>query len=72
MALGLIEGAKKLSAMKAEENVGKAWVEDLIAKRAMAKAEKDYATADAIRKELLENNIVLQDTPNGTKWTVKM
>lgn len=72
LALGLIEGAKKLSAMKAEENVGKAWVEDLIAKRAMAKAEKDYATADAIRKELLENNIVLQDTPNGTKWTVKM
>ena len=49
----------------------KAWVEGLIADRALAKANKDYAKADEIRALLLENGIVLQDSPTGTKWSVK-
>lgn len=43
-------------------------IEALIAKRAYAKSIKDFNTADAIRKELLEKNIVLEDTPNKTTW----
>ena len=29
-------------------------------------------TADAIRKELLEKGILLEDTPQGTVWRVKI
>lgn len=39
-----------------------------IALRAAAKKAKNYAEADAIRAELLEMGIVLEDTPSGTKY----
>ena len=35
-----------------------------------AKKNKDYALADAIRKELEEKNIILTDTREGTKYTI--
>lgn len=44
-------------------------VEAAIARRAAAKKAKNYAEADKIRAELLERGIVLEDTPNGTKWS---
>ena len=34
----------------------------------VAKKEKDFAKADAIRNELLEKGIVLEDTREGVKW----
>lgn len=43
-------------------------IEALIAKRAEAKKNKDWATADAIRNELKERGIVLEDSPTGTTW----
>lgn len=43
-------------------------IEQLIEKRNQARANKDWATADAIRDELKARNIVLEDTPNGVKW----
>lgn len=43
-------------------------IEALIAKRAEAKKNKDWATADAIRNELKERGIVLEDSPAGTTW----
>ena len=46
-----------------------AWVEEMIAKRAAAKAAKDFATADSVRKALTEKGIVLRDGPEGTTWT---
>ncbi len=36
--------------------------------RAQAKANKDFAQADAIRKALLEQGVVLKDSPTGTTW----
>ena len=36
--------------------------------RAAAKAAKDWAEADRIRKELLEQGVVLKDGPAGTSW----
>ncbi|MGQ9496153.1 MAG: cysteine--tRNA ligase [Thermoanaerobaculaceae bacterium] len=45
-----------------------AGVEALIQKRAEARARKDFATADAIRKQLQERGILLEDTPRGTVW----
>ena len=43
-------------------------IEALIAKRAEAKKNKDWATADAIRNELKKRGIVLEDSPSGTTW----
>jgi cysteinyl-tRNA synthetase len=40
----------------------------LIQKRAAAKANRNYAEADRIRKELLDAEVVLEDTAQGTTW----
>ena len=45
-------------------------IAELIAERATAKAAKDFARADLVRKELLDQGIVLKDSPAGTTWEV--
>jgi len=70
LALDLIAHADALKAERAAESVDKEWVEAMIEKRAQAKKDKDYAAADAIRKELLDAGIALMDTKEGVKWSV--
>lgn len=48
------------------------WIEQMIEKRAKAKKNKLYAEADAIRQELRNQGIVLEDTPSGTYWRTTM
>ncbi len=43
-------------------------IEALIAERAAAKAEKNYARADEIRGILADMGVVLKDTKEGTTW----
>ena len=38
--------------------------------RAKARAEKDWATCDAIRDELNAAGIVVKDTPDGAIWEI--
>ena len=45
-----------------------AYVLGKIEERKAAKKEKNFALADAIRNELLEKGIVLEDTREGVKW----
>ena len=66
--LGLIAERKT---EKAQLEISEEEIEEKIAERTKAKKEKDFALADAIREELLSKGIVLEDTREGVKWTVK-
>jgi cysteinyl-tRNA synthetase len=45
------------------------WIEQQIRLRNKARAQKDFSTADTIRKELAEQDIILEDRPDGTtRW----
>ncbi|UCZ53351.1 cysteine--tRNA ligase [Bacillus shivajii] len=43
-------------------------IEALIQERIDARKNRDFARADEIRDELKEKNIILEDTPQGTRW----
>ena len=60
--LGLVYNIDKASDLDAE-------VEELIAQRTAARKERDFAKADQIRDQLKEMGIVLEDTPQGVKWS---
>ena len=44
-------------------------IEALIEERQAARKNKDFARADEIRDQLLEQGIVLKDTREGVKWS---
>jgi cysteinyl-tRNA synthetase len=46
----------------------RAWVEQKLAERANARAAKDYARADAIRAELAERGVEVDDSPAESRW----
>ena len=53
-------------------NMGADEVEAFIAKRKEARENKDFAKSDRIRDDLAGKGIVLNDSPTGTTWTVKV
>ena len=44
------------------------WVEERLNGRKEARAQRDFAKADAIRAELEGRGVAIEDTPQGTKW----
>ncbi|MFD1486216.1 cysteine--tRNA ligase [Lacticaseibacillus baoqingensis] len=48
-----------------------AQVDDLIKQRDAARAAKDFAKSDQIRDDLAQQGILLEDTPQGTRWRRK-
>jgi cysteinyl-tRNA synthetase len=47
-----------------------AHIEQLIEDRRQARIAKDFTKADAIRQQLADAGILLEDTPQGTTWRV--
>jgi len=68
--LGVVKSEYAETAGGNDEAVGKL-VAILIDQRAAARKNKDFTTADAVRKRLDEAGIVLEDTPQGTQWRWK-
>jgi len=46
-------------------------VEAMIAQRQEARKNKDFAAADAVRDKLLEMGVILEDTREGVRWSLK-
>ena len=46
-------------------------IESLIQQRVEARKNKNWAEADRIRDELNARHVVLEDTPQGTKWHIE-
>lgn len=79
-ALGLIhtdpqsvlDQLAKLDQDTSESGVDPDWINNLIQERKAAKAAKNWARADEIRKELQSRKIELKDNPDGTTtWKVQ-
>ena len=70
--LGLIPD--ELRAVAGQEGVSAGLEEELIRLlidlRASARKNRDFATADAIRNQLAELGVILEDRPDGTVWKI--
>ena len=68
--LGLLQEEPKafLQGGSVTGGLNEAAIQAQIEARAAAKAAKNFAEADAIRKDLLEHGVVLKDSAQGTTW----
>ena len=67
----VLSSLSRLDHDAAAAGVDSAWIEALIEERKTAKAQKNWARADEIRKELTARNVVLKDNPDGsTTWKI--
>lgn len=67
--IGVLETKAAAAPVEAGDNKEAALVEMLIQMRQDARASKNYALADQLRNQLTAIGIVLQDTPQGVKWS---
>jgi cysteinyl-tRNA synthetase len=67
--LGLLQ-ADPVAYLQAGARLTEADIAQRITERAAAKANKNFAQADSIRKALLGQGIVLKDSATGTTWEV--
>ena len=51
-----------------EDSISEAEIEARIVRRSQAKKARDFAGADRIRAELLEQGVILEDTKDGVRW----
>ena len=69
--IGLLQADPNAWFGAASEDSAGAAIEALIAKRNEARANRDFAAADAIRDELTALGVVLEDAGGVTRWRRK-
>ncbi|MCJ7628588.1 MAG: cysteine--tRNA ligase, partial [Longimicrobiales bacterium] len=57
-------------AARAVDEVTEYWIEEQIRFRNEARSSRDFQTADPIRDVLADRGVVLEDSPEGTRWKV--
>ena len=67
-ALGLLQQSPEAWFARGADGSDDARIQVLVDERTAAKAGKDFARADAIRKQLADEGILLEDTPQGVRW----
>ena len=65
--LGLLELAREARAV---DDTTEAWIEEQVELREEARRNRDFAEADTIRDALADKGVVLEDSPDGTRWKV--
>ena len=65
------EGRETSAELVAQLGVTDEAIDALVAERTQAKKTRNFARADAVRKELLEMGIVIEDTKDGVRWKRK-
>ena len=68
LALGLLQQPPSAWFGRGASNDDDARIQALIDERIAAKAARDFARADAIRKQLADEGVLLEDTPQGVRW----
>ncbi|OLH98623.1 cysteinyl-tRNA synthetase [Xanthomonas oryzae pv. oryzae] len=68
LALGLLQQDPAAWFSRGTDADDDARITALVQERSAAKKAKDFARADAIRKQLADEGIVLEDTPQGVRW----
>ncbi|MGV7164117.1 cysteine--tRNA ligase [Xanthomonas axonopodis pv. cajani] len=68
VALGLLQQDPAAWFSRGTDVGDDARITALVEERSAAKKAKDFARADAIRKQLADEGIVLEDTPQGVRW----
>jgi len=68
--LGLLQQAPQAWFQRGENTIDAAHVEALLQQRRDARAARDFARADAIRDELGAMGVLIEDSAQGTRWSV--
>ncbi|MFS8430179.1 cysteine--tRNA ligase [Xanthomonas campestris pv. plantaginis] len=68
LALGLLQQEPAAWFSRGADAGDDARIAALVDERSAAKKAKDFAHADAIRQQLADEGIVLEDTPQGVRW----
>jgi cysteinyl-tRNA synthetase len=66
--LGLLQQSPEAWFARGASNDDDARIQALVDERNASKQARDFARADAIRKQLADEGILLEDTPQGVRW----
>ena len=71
LALGLLQQDPAAWFARGANGDDDARIQALVDERTQAKTARDFARADALRMQLADEGIVLEDTPQGVRWSRK-